>query len=127
MKLVIILIQICFFVLPVQAKHLYLERDYQDVWCKANNGITEYRLSDNCRVDCLTNTHAIEFDFAEKWAESIGQALYYGLQTNKTPGVVLIIEDPEKDIKYVRRLIRVACCNGIDYWFMYVSDICKCK
>lgn len=43
----------------------------------------EYRLSDNTRVDCMTDTLAVEFDFANKWAECIGQALYYGKQTKK--------------------------------------------
>lgn len=43
----------------------------------------EYRLSDNTRVDCMTDTLAVEFDLANKWAECIGQALYYGKQTKK--------------------------------------------
>lgn len=63
------------------------ERYYQDKWCNNHNGETEYILSDKTRVDCLTETHAIEFDFAGKW-EAIGQSLHYGLMTSKTPGIV---------------------------------------
>lgn len=86
------------------AKRLYPEKTYQARWCKAHGGIMEYKLNDQTRVDCLLPTMAVEFDFANKWAECIGQALYYGQKTNRTPACVLIIEDPEKDLKYLRRL-----------------------
>jgi len=86
------------------AKRLYSEKTYQKLWCDKRGGIMEYKLNDNTRVDCLLPTLAVEFDFANKWAECIGQALYYGQKTNRTPACVLIIEDPEKDKKYVRRL-----------------------
>lgn len=60
-------------------------------------------LADQTRADCITLTHAIEFDFGKKWAESLGQALYYSLQTGKRAGIVLILERPE-DRKYLLRL-----------------------
>lgn len=41
-------------------------------------------------VDLLTNEYAIEVEFSNKWKQAIGQALWYGLQTNKKPGIVLI-------------------------------------
>lgn len=63
---------------------------YQKTWCKAQNGKIEVTLKDRTRVDCLTTTHAIEFDFAIKWAESIGQSLHYARMTGKKPGIVLI-------------------------------------
>lgn len=88
----------------VLAKRLYPEKVYQKYWCDKRGGIMEYRLNDGTRVDCLTENYAVEFDFANKWAECIGQALYYGQKTNKTPACVLIMEDPEKDLKYLRRL-----------------------
>lgn len=52
---------------------------------------------------CLTTKNAIEFDFGKKWAEAIGQSLYYSLQTGKRAGVVLILETP-KDRKFWIRL-----------------------
>lgn len=89
-------------------KHIHPEKDYQNQWCKIHHGTTEVILHDKTRVDCLTHTHAIEFDFAAKWAESIGQALYYAEVTNKKPGIVLIIEDKTKDNKYVKRANTIA-------------------
>lgn len=104
MKIYIIIFLILVFALPGYTKHLYTEKEYQAKWCKAHNGTTEYKLNDKMRVDCLTDTLAVEFDFAPKWAECIGQALYYGQKTNKTPACVLIMENPEKDTKYLKRL-----------------------
>ncbi len=47
----------------------------------------------NGRVDLVTETHAYEVEWAKNWKHSIGQALWYGLQTNKTPGIILIMKD----------------------------------
>lgn len=55
------------------------------------------------RVDCLTSLYAIEFDFADKWAEAIGQALFYKMLTGKIAGIVLILEH-EKDLRYLAQL-----------------------
>lgn len=85
------------------AKHLHLEKFYQSNWCKDHNGQAEYLLPDKTRCDCLTDEYAVEHDFGSKWAEAIGQALYYSLQTGKKPGIVLILED-ENDYKYWIRL-----------------------
>ncbi len=41
------------------------------------------------RVDIETATHAMAVERAHKWKESIGQALWYGLQRNKQPGIIL--------------------------------------
>lgn len=123
MKYEIILLVILILALPAQAKHLHLEKEYQTCWCNAHNGIMEYKLSDYTRVDCLTSTHAIEFDFAPKVYESIGQALYYGLETCKKAGVVLILENSQTEQKYVKRLEKVAKQYNIDYWLMYPSDL----
>lgn len=90
--------------LPCYAKHAHPEREYQTRWCKAHKGITEYRLNDGTRVDCLTDKLAVEVDFAPKWHECIGQALYYAQKTRRVPACVLIIENPEKDMKFVYRL-----------------------
>ena len=89
-------------------KHLYKEKEYQHAWCTANNGIEEFRNPDLTRVDCLTETHAVEFDFAEKWAESIGQSLYYQYLTGKKAKVVLILEHPEKQYKYFERASKLS-------------------
>ena len=83
--------------------HQHNEESYQQAWCSAHNGVMEYENSDYTRVDCLTKKHAVEFDFANKWAESIGQALHYGLMTGKKPMVILILDCPEKQMVYYNR------------------------
>ena len=83
------------------------EAYYQEILCRDLNGEMEYRLEDRTRVDCLTQKYAIEVDFAKKWAESIGQSLYYAEMTGKEPAVGLII-DSDRDQRYLRRLRRMA-------------------
>ncbi len=78
------------------------EREYQKELCSSLNGVSEYVLPDKTRVDCLTKDLAIEIDFARKWAECVGQALYYGHETNRVPTCALIASD--KDIKYIKRI-----------------------
>lgn len=86
------------------------ESYYVSQWCRDDFGKREFVLWDNTRVDCLTKDYAIEFDFAKKWAESIGQSLYYAKMTGKKPAVVLILSQLE-DYKYVKRIERLD--NGI--------------
>lgn len=81
-------------------KEKFREADYVRAYCK---GQVEYVLSDKTRVDCLTDDYAIEFDYAKKWAESVGQSLYYAKMTNKRPAVAIIIKSP-KDKKYIDRI-----------------------
>lgn len=63
-------------------------------------------MPDKSRADCANATDVVEFDFGPKWAESIGQALNYGVQAGKRPGVVLILEKPSH-IRHLRRVLRV--------------------
>lgn len=64
----------------------------------------EYRLNDGTRVDCLTEHYAVEIDFAPKWAECIGQCKHYSHKTGKQAACVLIMENWDKDQKYLKRL-----------------------
>ena len=100
--------------------HDHNEESYQNAWCSIHGGVTEYENEDKTRVDCLTKTHAVEFDFANKWAESIGQALHYGLMTDKKPKVVLILDNPKTQMVYYKRVQRL----GRKYKFdtEYVTD-----
>lgn len=77
------------------------------------SGVLEYKLNDGSRVDCLTSTYAIEVDFAEKWAEGIGQSLYYSLESGKKPAVLLIMEQKYKDVGKLQKLKKVAKRHGI--------------
>lgn len=104
------------FSLALQAKHLHKEKVYQEHFCKAFGGVVEHILPDKTRVDCLLDTYAIEVDFAQKWAESIGQSLYYASQTSRKPAVLLIMEERKKDEKYLRRLEEVSHKYDIVIW-----------
>ncbi len=89
---------------PAYAKHKFKEKEYQKFWCDKAGGVMEYVVSGGSRVDCLTDTHAVEVEFAPKWKEAVGQALYYGKKTKRTPGILLILES-KADNKYLGRLV----------------------
>lgn len=91
--------------LPPKGKK-HNEKYYQTKLCRELGGKMEYRLKDKTRVDCLTNEYAIEVDWAKKWAEGIGQALYYSLMTGKKPAVGLIVG--KRDKRYIKRLQKVS-------------------
>lgn len=100
-----------------EAAHTYPEKYYQNKWCSKWNGNAEYILPDKTRVDCLTKNYAAEFDFAPKWAEAIGQSLYYSKITGKQAAIILIIEK-ESDFKYFERAKLLANDNNIQLWYM---------
>lgn len=103
--------------------HRHNESSYQHFWCSSHNGIEEYENTDKTRVDCLTKTHAVEFDFANKWAESIGQALHYQLMTNKKAKVVLILENPSKQKLYYKRVKKLGEIYNFDTEYITPNDI----
>ncbi|HSH69555.1 MAG TPA: hypothetical protein VK997_06535 [Deferrisomatales bacterium] len=90
---------------------------YQGQWCAERGGETEVVLEDGTRVDCVTATHAVEFEFADKWAEAIGQSLHYARRTGRRAGVVLILEDAAAR-RYWQRLTGNIAYFGlpIDVW-----------
>ncbi|MBD5403084.1 hypothetical protein HDR58_09890 [bacterium] len=118
-SLVVTILSALYFSLNYVPKELYEEQVmrpgmrevyYVSQWCSADFGKQEFMLWDKTRVDCLTKDYAIEFDFAKKWAESVGQSLYYAKMTGKQPAVALILTDI-KDYRYVKRIERLE--NGI--------------
>ena len=89
------------FVLLLPTLSLAAERDYQDPWCARMGGKTEVPVKGG-RVDCLTDRYAVEVDFAPKWKECIAQGRWYGIQTGKIPGCLLIVgPGQEKYVRYV--------------------------
>lgn len=95
------------------SKRLNTEYFYQNIICKLFFAEKEVILLDKTRVDCLNNDYAIEIDFADKWSESIGQALHYSMKTKKKAGIVLILEK-EDDIKYVNKLKKLNEYHGLN-------------
>jgi hypothetical protein len=83
------------------------ERYYQEKFAREIGGQVEVVMKDGTRCDILTATHAIEVDFAKKWAEAIGQSLNYAMQTGKRPAVALILLAPA-DNKYIERVRKIS-------------------
>lgn len=73
----------------------------------------EVRLPDGTRCDLVNKEYAIEAEYPRKWAESIGQSLYYGIELKKKPAVLFLVSDPEREKKYIQRAKVVAKKHGI--------------
>lgn len=101
------------------AKHL-VEKDYQRMAAEQLKAAgldpqLEVVLDDGARVDICTKTHAIEVDFPHKWAECIGQALYYAVKTGKAPVCLLVVGLSENE-RGVDRCVRVCKLYRIQVW-----------
>ena len=108
----LILISFILGVGNAEARHKYPERYYQENLCY---GATEVRLPDRTRVDCLTRDYAVEFEFAPKWAEAVGQSLHYAAMTGRRPAIYLIVEN-EKQWRYADVLRDMCPALGISLW-----------
>jgi hypothetical protein len=79
------------------------EADYSDqinqYYFQGQREVTVY----GGRIDILTEKYAIEVERASKWKNAIGQALWYGQQTNKKPGIVLLVLS-KAEYKYFQML-----------------------
>jgi len=140
--------QICVFVLFGICSLLYLsfgngygqdkpvepvlgETYYSTILAKQLNGVPEFRLFDQSRVDILTRDLALEVDWAGKslkWSEAIGQTLYYARVTNRKPGVILLTTSTTPSLAEQRNIHRclVACSAiNIPVWIANVQDIEK--
>jgi hypothetical protein len=51
---------------------------------------SEVVMPDGSRADLVTETHAIEVEWAGKWKESVSQATLYSIWTSKKPAVILL-------------------------------------
>ena len=94
----LLLASISYIVCSSKSSVKHNERYYQTKMCNNLNWQMEYVLKDRTRVDCLTDKYAIEVDFAKKWAESIGQSLYYAEITGKNLLLDLYLEKKRKGI-----------------------------
>lgn len=109
----------------LHAKEALPERWYQEQVATKLGGRMEAKV-ENGRIDVLTSTHAIEVEFAAKWKQSIGQCLWYSMQSNKPAGIVLVITDAKRDRPHVIRLGSVIEKNKlpIKLW-LYPDDFLK--
>lgn len=100
MKLVCVLLLIA---APLFAKRINPESFYQRQYAEKVGGRVEVTAPDGTRCDILTAEYAIEADFSDHWAESLGQSLNYGFQFDRPPAILLIMEH-KKDERYFIRL-----------------------
>jgi hypothetical protein len=109
-------------ILIIQSSHALENEDYYNrQFCTQESGQAEYSLPDRSRVDCLTDTHAFEADWADglKVYESIGQSLYYAAETGKKPGILLLVRK-KNSAKHIRKVKRV-----IESWNLPIKLIIK--
>ncbi len=90
------------FLVFFSAKGQLSEKQYSELVQRELGGQLEAPVPSG-RVDVLTDYFAIEVEFARKWKNSIGQSLWYALNTSRKAGIVLILEN-ESDWKYVQQL-----------------------
>jgi hypothetical protein len=120
-------------VTPGPCQPLAVKRPVGEVeWCRricvalnaaGRRTVVEYTLDDGARVDLLLDNYAVEADWACKWAESIGQALYYGAKTRRYSVCLLFVED-EGDAAFVRRCYTVTQRNlpHMEVWIFDVAS-----
>ena len=84
----------CFGLLAVSSLYAQTESDYIRMLGEYMGGELEESIP-NGRIDILTDQYAIEVEFAAKWKNSIGQALWYALNTQHQPAIILILESQE--------------------------------
>ena len=99
-----------------------LEREHSANIAVERKGIAEFRTPDGSRVDVLTEEYAIEVEWSSKWAEAIGQSLYYGIATNRKPAIILLVKDPIKERKYYLRCLAVCAKHNIYLETKRVND-----
>jgi len=65
------------------------------------------------RVDLMTKEYAFEIERAAKWKDAIEHSIWYGLQTNKKPGIILLLKS-ESEYKYAQQLNSALQYAGLD-------------
>lgn len=88
---------------------------------------TEVRLWDATRIDLLSDQYAIEVDYAPKWAEAIGQALYYASQRrlaghDQRPAIILLTRPGRNEARYIYRCQVVCAQHGITLFIEPASE-----
>lgn len=79
------------------------ETEWAKVLAPKYQADVEVPVWDGTRCDLLNDDFAIEIDWAYKWAEAIGQALYYAIALDRRPAVLLLMKNGYKDRKYAHR------------------------
>jgi|ERR1035437_3193996 hypothetical protein len=100
---------------------------FKNVFNKYINGKQNVPLDDYKNiVDIVSDTFAIDVEFAPRWAMSIGHSLYAATKLNKKAGILLITHNNSRDKyshdKYINILMPIANKYNITVWVMNYSD-----
>jgi len=103
-----------------------LPTDGEVAWSKwlaeQMGGEAEYRLPCKSRVDILTTTLAIEVDWVKKWPEAFGQAIYYGVITNRPAAVLLLLRGKLTEDRYLERARQVGARLNVSVFTWMTTD-----
>ena len=95
----------------------FTESDWQVAFNKkVAHGKLEAKVATG-RIDILTDTHAIEVDYARNYHAAIKQALQYAAETKKKPGIALIRDDARDTVQAVRAGQKLAEEAGVTFWY----------
>jgi hypothetical protein len=99
------------------------ENEHADFIQTLIGGVREYSVESG-RIDLLTDEYAFEIEWANKWKDAIGQAIWYGLQTNKKPGIILLLKSKENYKYYIQlnSALTYANLNERIVVFLYPND-----
>jgi hypothetical protein len=119
---VVVAVVALLFVAARPARREHNELYWSAIIAEQLHGKAEYRLPDGARVDILTADEAIEIDWPNKWAEGVGQALYYGAATWRRATVVYLVSDPEREACHIERGRIAAQAGGVAVRLWSVTD-----
>jgi hypothetical protein len=122
MRLFFLLIIVLLPVQAADAANIFPKKHYQETWCNAFNGRMDVVMEDGGLADCITEKYAVEVDFAPNWKEAVAQSVLYAIMTKKKPAVVLIVENPETELRYLERLKKVTGHLDIMMWWVSPTD-----
>lgn len=102
-------------------------RRTEHYWCRRLAPLYRARremvLPDGSRCDLISEIEAIEVDWARKWPEAVGQSLLYSIQTGLRPAIILLIADPAREARYLRRCRQVCRRCGIHLYEETLPDL----
>lgn len=99
-----------------------LEKEWTAALAKRLKGKPEVSI-DRGRIDVLTESYAIEIDFAKKWHEGLGQAIHYGADSKRI-GVLALVDETrtnEQDPDYfalMQKIERLCLEKGVKLVFL---------
>lgn len=127
LKLFLLLVLSISYVGVFAQKQTFSEKYYADLIQELIGGEQEVPVKGG-RVDLLTEDYAFEIKKDTNWKEAIGQSLWYGCQTKKKPGIILIPDG--KDMTYATYLdeaLRYAKLKNTIEVYLYPRDTIALK